>query len=147
MIRNETEYQEALSRLKRDKDVIQQQQRQLESLELSKSEIKTAMSPVLSFHEQLKEEVEWYERVKRGEFDTINSMSDMGKYLIALRIANNITQTELAHRLNVNQAQVSRDEKNDYHGVSLSRAQKILDALEQPIEINFPQNPKPLISA
>jgi ABC-type Zn uptake system ZnuABC Zn-binding protein ZnuA len=40
-----------------------------------------------------------------------------------------ISQKELADRLAVNISQVSRDESNEYHGISLDRAQRILDAL------------------
>lgn len=137
MIRNENEYQEALSRLKQDKEVITQQKKQLEEMGLSSEQLKNVLDPMLSFHEQLKEEVEWYERVQRREFGTIKNMADVGKYLIALRIANNITQVELAERLGVSPAQVCRDERNDYHGISLQRAQKILDALEEEVEITI----------
>jgi transcriptional regulator with XRE-family HTH domain len=35
----------------------------------------------------------------------------------------------LAKRLNVHESQVSRDERNEYFGITLERAIKILDAL------------------
>ena len=37
------------------------------------------------------------------------------------------TQKEFAERLKVSQAQVSRDEKNEYHGITVEKAQRILE--------------------
>ena len=45
------------------------------------------------------------------------------------RIALGLTQQELAERLKVSAAQVSCDERNDYHGITVERAQRILEAL------------------
>jgi transcriptional regulator with XRE-family HTH domain len=46
-----------------------------------------------------------------------------------LRIARGWTQRQLAHALGVNEAQVSRDERDDYHGVTQERFARILQAL------------------
>ena len=40
-----------------------------------------------------------------------------------------ITQRELAKRLGVDESQISRDERNDYHGITVERASRILDIL------------------
>ena len=42
---------------------------------------------------------------------------------------------QLAERLGVNEAQVSKDESNDYHGISVERAQRIIDALEGSVTV------------
>jgi len=129
MIRSETEYQEALRRLKQDQQVAVQQRDALVKAGLSAEEIDRAMQPLLSFHAQLVEEVEWYEHVRRRSFPEINSLTQIGRLLIALRIANGISQQELAKRLAVSESIVSRDERNEYHGITIERAQRILDAL------------------
>ena len=126
MIRNEREYKEVVRRLKQDKEVIQKQKISLESINLQPEEISRALEPMLSLHQQLVEEVEWYERVKRKDLDTIKSLDEVGRLLIALRIASGLTQKDLAKCLSVTEAQVSRDERNEYHGISLERAQKII---------------------
>jgi ribosome-binding protein aMBF1 (putative translation factor) len=41
-----------------------------------------------------------------------------------------MSQRELAKRLNVHESQVSRHERNEYFGITLERAVKILDALD-----------------
>ncbi len=55
------------------------------------------------------------------------------RLLIAARIANGVTQRELAERLGVSEAQVSRDERNEYHGITVDRAQRILDVLDEKV--------------
>ena len=129
MIRNEGEYQEAVARLKEERSRLDEQRKLLESSGLSPDQIKRAVDPMESFHLQLAEEVESYERLKRGEFEEIRNLRGIGRLLIGLRIAQGLSQRELAERLGVNESQVSRDERNEYHGVTLERAARILDAL------------------
>lgn len=129
MIRNEREYQAMLERLEQDRIFIKQQEKALRELGLSQEEIDRALEPSLCFHEQLKEEVEFYERIRRGDFGALVSLEHLGRLLIGLRIYRGISQKELAKRLNVSEAQVSRDERNEYHGITLERAQRILRAL------------------
>ena len=102
---------------------------QLKQEKLSKDAIKRVLDPVRSFHEQIKEEVASYERLKRGEFDELQNFAGIGRLLIALRIAKGLTQRDLAGRLAVSETQVSRDERNEYHGVTIDRANRILEAL------------------
>jgi len=129
VIRNEREYREALSRLKRDGEVITNQRRALVESCLSEEEVDRGLGPLLSFQAQLEEEVEWYERARRREFKVSHDVRDIGYMLIALRIANGLTQKELAEKLGVSEAMVSRDERNEYHGITVERAQRILDAM------------------
>lgn len=129
MIRSETEYQEAVKRLADDEARLKAQRSELKKLDLSQAEIKRAMDPLQSFHEQLKEEVESYERLRRGEFEEVTNFEGMGRLLIALRISQGLSQRELAERLGVHESSVSRDERNEYHGITLERTARILTAL------------------
>ena len=129
MIRNETEYQEASARLADERTRLADHRARLKEAGLSDEEIKRVIDPIESFHLQLKEEVESYERLKRGEFEELENLRGLGHLLISIRIAQGISQRELAKRLNVHESQVSRDERNEYFGITLERAVKILDAL------------------
>jgi ribosome-binding protein aMBF1 (putative translation factor) len=129
MIRNETEYQEASARLTDERNRFTEHRARLREAGLSDEEIKRVMDPMESFHLQLKEEVESYERLKRGEFEELDNLRGLGQMLISLRIAQGVSQRELAKRLSVHESQVSRDERNEYFGITLERAVKILDAL------------------
>ena len=130
MIRNKNEYKDAVRRLGEQKERLKQQAAQLKQTKLSKDAIKRVLDPVRSFHEQIKEEVASYERLKRGEFDELQNFAGIGRLLIALQIAKGLTQHELAERLEVSETQVSRDERNEYHGVTVERANRILEALD-----------------
>ena len=129
MIRNDAEYKTAVRRLNEQGDRLKQQAGHLRKTDLTKDEVKRVLDPVRSFHEQLKEEIQSYERLKRGEFDELQNLSGFGELLVALRIAKGVTQRELAKRLEVSESQVSRDERNEYHGITVDRAQRILEAL------------------
>ena len=126
MIRSETEYQEASVRLTEERQRLAEHRARLKEAGLKKDEIKRVIDPMESFHLQLQEEVESYERLKRGEFEDLDKLRELGHLLISLRIAQGISQRDLAKRLNVHESQVSRDERNEYFGVTLERATKIL---------------------
>ena len=129
MIRSETEYQEASARLAEERDRLAEHRARLKDAGLSPEEIKRVIDPLESFHLQLREEVESYERLKRGEFEELDNLRGLGQLLISIRIAQGISQRELAKRLDVHESQVSRDERNEYFGITLERATKVLDAL------------------
>lgn len=129
MIRNEAEYQEASARLAAERQRLAEHRSRLKEAGLGDEQIKRVIDPMESFHLQLKEEVEGYERLQRGEFDELENFRGFGHLLISLRIAKGISQRELAKRLGVHESQVSRDERNEYFGITMDRAVKILDAL------------------
>jgi ribosome-binding protein aMBF1 (putative translation factor) len=129
MIRNETEYQEASIRLADERNRLAEHRARLKGAGLCDEEVKRVIDPMESFHLQLQEEVESYERLKRGEFEELENFRGFGQLLISLRIAQGMSQRELAKRLNVHESQVSRNERNEYFGITLERAIKILDAL------------------
>jgi ribosome-binding protein aMBF1 (putative translation factor) len=129
MIRNEAEYQHASARLIEERNRLSEHRARLKETGMRDEEIKRVIDPIESFHLQLKEEVESYERLKRGEFDELENLRGLGNVLISVRIAQGISQRELARRLEVHESQISRDERNEYFGITLERAIKILDAL------------------
>ncbi len=129
MIRNEAEYQEAVQRIADESARLKAQRAKLNELKLGKDEVKRVLDPMRSFHDQLKEEVASYERLRRGEFEELQNFEGLGRLLIALRISQGMSQRELAERLGVHESQVSRDERNEYHGITVERAGRILEAL------------------
>jgi ribosome-binding protein aMBF1 (putative translation factor) len=129
MIPNEAEYQGASTRLTEERGRLAEHRVRLKEAGLKDDEIKRVIDPMESFHPQLQEEVESYERLKRGEFDDLENLRGLGHLLISVRITQGISQRELARRLGVHESQVSRDERNEYFGITLERAVKVLDAL------------------
>lgn len=64
MIRSEREYNRALTRLEEEQNVITRQLTHFKDLGHNGEELNRLMQPLLSFHNQLKEEVEAYEGMK-----------------------------------------------------------------------------------
>jgi hypothetical protein len=129
MIRSEAEYEAARQRLDEDRDFALQQKAALEAQGYTPEQVTLGLEATLSYHAQLAEEVDWYEKARRREIGPLRNLTQIGRLLIGLRIANGLSQRELSERLCVSEAQVSRDERNKYHGVTMERAQRVLDAL------------------
>lgn len=144
MIRNESEYQHASARLIDERNRLAEHRARLKATGMTDEEVKRVIDPIESFHLQLKEEVESYERLKRGEFDELENLRGLGHLLISVRIAQGISQRELAKRLDVHESQISRDERNEYFAITLERAAKILDALNVRLHTKVEVEPKSL---
>lgn len=129
MIRTDTEYRRALDRLREESETLRVQRDHLDGLGLTSEEVDRAMQPMISFHAQLEEEVDAYTRMRRGDLGPLRSLTAIGRWLVGARIARGLSQAELAERLDVDPSQVSRDERNDYRGITVDRAQRIMEAL------------------
>ncbi len=130
MIKTEHEYLEAKQRLEAEFKKIAEHKNKMKKAGLTKVQVKLALDPLSSFALQLQEEVEEYEKLKRGQFDIIENLNGLGHTLVALRIFKGVKQKELADKMNVTESQVSRDERNEYHGASIEKIQKVLNALD-----------------
>jgi len=137
MIKNETAYQKAIEKLKEDLAFISSEKRRFKEMGLDDEQIEMAIQPLLSFHEQLKAEIAYYERIKRGVFNPIHKFTEIGKSLIAYRIYIGMSQAELAERLGVSEAQVSRDEKNEYYGATTDKIEKVMKAMNMVTTIHI----------
>lgn len=146
MIRNEEEYREARARILEEKQRLDAHRAALQAEGLTGDQVKRLTDPMESFHQQLIDDVTSYERLIRGEFDELYNLVGIGRMLVGLRIYAGITQAQLAERLGVDPAQVSRDERNEYHNITVNRASRIFEALGAKLEstVSFdPPQPKP----
>lgn len=149
MIRTESEYKEAVARLKQERLRLEDHRARLQESGLSAEEVKRVCDPMESFHLQLREEVEDYERMVRGNFGDFQNLRGIGQLLVKLRIVQGLTQRELADRLGVHESQVSRDERNEYHNITVERASRILDALQAEVRttVEKPSTPRESVPA
>jgi ribosome-binding protein aMBF1 (putative translation factor) len=129
MIRTETEYQGSRKRAQEQADLIKMQESKLASEGLKAEQIKRALDPIRSFAAQISEEIETYEALKRGKFSELKTLQGLGQMLVGIRIALGLNQRELAEKIGVHETQVSRDERNEYFGITVDRASRILEAL------------------
>ena len=129
MIRTDAEYKNAQEKLDQQQDMLQRQREQLEEMDLSAEEVERALEPMISFRDQLREEIETYEQMRRGDLSALHNLRSIGQWLIGVRIAKGWSLSRLDDELDVSVQQVSRDEQNEYDGTTTRRAQRILDAL------------------
>ncbi len=135
MIKSEPAYQKAVEKLKDDENYIAQERKRFQEMNLSPENVEIAIQSLVSFHEQLKSEVEYYEKIKRGTFNPIHKFTDIGRTLIAFRIYKNISQKELAERLGVSAAQISRDERHEYYGATTEKIENVMQAMGMRVNI------------
>ena len=129
MIRTESEYRETLKHIEQSEQAFRDEEARLKAQGLDRAQVKRMLDPSRAFYEQIRAEVNTYERLKRGEFDELHNLGGIGNLLIGARIASGLSQRDLAERLAVHESQVSRDERNEYNGVTVDRASRILEAL------------------
>ncbi len=134
MIRTEVEYRCSLQRLAEIDAHIAHEAAALKAEGYKKAEVTRGTDPLRFFRAQVQAEIDAYDRLKRGEFNDVFNFRSFGDMLIALRIAKGVTQRELAQRLKVSESQISRDERNCYSGITVDRAQRILEALDAEIK-------------
>lgn len=146
MIKTHAEYANAIERLAKDREVLAAEEKAYRKAGLTDDEVQRALEPHQCFHQQLQDEVDWYDSVRRGEPYCMQSLQDIGKVLIGIRIALGMSQREFAKALEVDESQVSRDERNEYHGVTVRRAQEMLSKVGASIEVRVrpPENRQPL---
>lgn len=142
MIRNEQEYKAAVEKLKNEEKRLRDYQKELREEGLTAPQIKRLMDPLRSFAMQLEEEVAYYDKLKQGIFSPLDNFSGMGKLLVALRISKGVSQKDLADALGVDKSSVSRDEKNEYHGITVERVARILEALGVHLKTEVEFSPK-----
>lgn len=80
---------------------------------------------------QLDEEVREYDRLKSGKLSLapVERLDQIAPFIVKIRIAKGVSQTELAERLGVSKQVISRYEESDYQTVGVARLQEILDAI------------------
>lgn len=105
--------------------------------DLSRGERKRALDPLRCLTMQLEDEIEVYERARRGSFEPATSLRALGRLLIAARVFRGVSQRELAARLGVDESQVSRDERNEYRAVTAEHAARILAVLDIEMRIDL----------
>ncbi len=84
-----------------------------------------------SMIDELREEIQEYERTKQGDVDmtSLTSVHMVPRTLIRARIARGLSQRQLAQLVGLKEQQIQRYESNDYSNVDLGRVQEIARAL------------------
>ena len=129
MIRTEEEYQAALARVEDEEQAMAKERERLIAQGISPEHADFALEPYIAFRMQFLDEIEEYEKLRRGQIEDVENLGGLGRRLILLRLYRRMTQKELAERLGVSIQQVSRDEKNEYHNAGTDKIRRVLEAL------------------
>ncbi len=135
MIRSNSEYKDAFRRIQAEKRSLADHEAKLKGMGLSDAQIAVGMAPLRTFHRMFAEEVEQYARLRNRDFSGLHDLHDLGRILVGARIANRMSGRALARKLGVDESQVSRDERNEYAGVTVERASGILEALNVELKV------------
>ena len=130
MIRSDAEYREAVARSRKSEERLIEYREELSRQGLSTDEVEMTVGATVSLLDDLKDELAQYKRIKEGDLSGFGTLREVGRLLIAARLARGLSQRELADGIGVHESQVSRDERNEYQGISLERAAQILEVLE-----------------
>ena len=133
MIKNERQYRVTKSQALRFSDALETlRQTPKESNHLHPVLVKAQEEALSSQIADLQSELEEYESLKRGEFqlDSLKLIANMPAILIKARIAQGLSQRELAARTGLKEQQIQRYEATDYASASLSRLREIANAIE-----------------
>ena len=145
MITNDRQYRISRTQLKKLGDAveafdIEESEHRLKSPILAKAEVDALMSEVDNLESQVRE----YENLKSGlvtEFRA-DSMKELPTVLIKARIANGMSQRNLAEALGIKEQQIQRYESDNYASASLHRLTEVADALRLNVseiaELNTP---------
>ena len=86
----------------------------------------------------LESELREYESLKAGEFhlDSLKLVADLPSILIKARIAQGLSQKDLAERIGLKEQQIQRYEATDYASANLARIKEVVNAFG--VETNSP---------
>ncbi|MCY4651840.1 MAG: helix-turn-helix transcriptional regulator [Dehalococcoidia bacterium] len=134
MIKNERQYKFTKTQVERfERTLAELRSRRPEDTDLHPLVAKAQEDAVSGQIVDLKEELQIYESMKAGTFplDQLEVVSELSKMLIGARIAQGISQKELAERIGLKEQQIQRYEATDYASASLSRIREIVGGLSR----------------
>ncbi len=135
ILRSKEDLQRTREMIERGQNALAAQRAAFVEMGATPEQIERGLGPMRCFVGDLEDQIAVYEATLRGEIRPALAFVALGHQLIALRLACGLSQKELAARLGVSEAQVSRDENNEYHNVSPTKAQRVLEALNGKVEI------------
>ena len=132
MIKNERQYRITKNQAERfSKTLASFRQRPRETEEVHPHIAKAREDAVRSQLSDLEEQLREYESLKAGKFEPehLAVVAELPAVLIKARIAQGLSQKDLAERLSLKEQQIRRYEATDYGSASLTRIKEVLGAL------------------
>ena len=133
MIKNERQYKFTKTQVERfEWTLAELRSRRPEDTHLHPLVAKAQEDAVCGQIVDLKEELQIYESMRAGAFslDHLEVVSELSSMLIGARIAQGISQKELAERIGLKEQQIQRYEATDYASASLGRIMEVVSGLK-----------------
>jgi len=137
MIRSDAEYRQAKRDLELALEMLQEERAYWLEEGMTENEAWAMLEPLRLRVAELQDKIELFERIRSGDLSMLTTHDDIGKALIAARLARGLTQREFAYLVGVHESQVSRDEKNEYHGVGAEKLRDLMGKLGLRFEGHF----------
>ncbi len=133
MIKNERQYRISKNQARRFSQTLESlRRRSKDSMEgthplIAKAQEDALRSQLVDLEEELRE----YESLRAGNFELrdLKVVSELPTALIKARIAQGLSQRDLAERLKLKEQQIQRYEATDYASASLARIKEVVSAL------------------
>ena len=132
MIKNERQYRFTKTQVNRfERALAELRSRNPEDIDVHPLIAKARVDAVSGQLADLKEQLRVYESLKAGEFEVkqLEVVSDLPTMLISARIAQGMTQKDLAERIGLKEQQIQRYEATDYAKASLARIREVARGL------------------
>ena len=132
MIKNERQYKFTKTQVERfERTLAELSSRNPEDTGLHPLVAKAQEDAVSGQIVDLKEELQVYESMRAGTFslERLEVVSELSNMLIGARIAQGISQKELAERIGLKEQQIQRYEATDYASASLARIREVVSGL------------------
>ena len=139
MIKNERQYKITKAQAARFSNALENLRRRPDNDNGLHPLIAKAQEDALSSQlADLETELSEYESLKAGEFrlDSLKLVADLPFILIKARIAQGLSQKDLAERIGLKEQQIQRYEATDYATANLARIKEVVSAFG--VEINNP---------
>ena len=136
MIKNERQYKITRAQAVRFSNALKNLRQRPNGLHplIAKAQEDSISSQLADLESELRE----YESLKAGEFrlDSLKVVADLPSILIKARIAQGLSQKDLAERIGLKEQQIQRYEATDYATANLARIKEVVNAFG--VEINSP---------
>ena len=132
MIKNERQYKFTKNQVERfERTLAEFRSRRPEDTGLHPLVAKAQEDAVSGQIMDMKEELQVYESMRAGTFslERLEVVSELSNMLIGARIAQGMSQKELAERIGLKEQQIQRYEATDYASASLSRIREVVRGL------------------
>ena len=133
MIKNERQYKFTKTQVERfERTLVELRNRRPEDTDLHPLVAKAQEDAVSGQIVDLKEDLHLYESMKAGTFsvEQLEMVSALPRMLVGARVAQGMSQKDLAERIGLKEQQIQRYEATDYTSASLGRIMEVVSGLK-----------------